>query len=134
MFVTKYGEDTLTDLTGKQAQIDKIIDLKKINNKNQWLEEGYNKLLPNGKWIGQGWAHIKEKHITGTIPGGDIFPSRMNENDVKNFIYDAIQKNQGTKQGIHTIFTQNLPPPDGRLCKVIVEDGKIITAYPIGKI
>jgi hypothetical protein len=58
----------------------------------------------------------------------------MSENDVKDFIFNTIQNGQVTQQGIRMVYTQNLPAPDGRLCKVITEERKIITAYPVGSL
>ena len=125
--------DDVLNVINKGGKLDETLDVVKYTDGSVvWLEKGYNKQLENGKWTGQGWDHIKGKHITGDIPGGSKFTISMSETDVQTFIYDTIQKNQVTEQGIRKVFTQNLPAPDGRVCKVVVEDGKIITAYPVG--
>jgi len=117
----------------KKGKLDETLGvIKRSYGTIVWLEEGINKQLPNGKWTGYGWAHINDKHITGTIPGGSKFPDSMSPENVKLFIFTTIQNDQGLNQGVRTIYTRALPAPDGRICKIVVDDGKIITAYPIG--
>ncbi len=91
-----------------------------------------------------GWTHIKKKHITGEIPGGDLFSEKFGVSDEKK-IQEWIQKsiregNAVKKQGYINRWEYTYEPfGDGRKVKTIVEynfrsivHSRIISSYPLG--
>ncbi|WP_346434885.1 hypothetical protein [uncultured Methanoculleus sp.] len=124
--------DDVLDLVGDNTKTltpTEILGVVKRDTTTVWLEEGFQE----GVKKGFGWIHIKKKHITGEVPDGDLFPTSMTEDEIKNLIYDSVRYGVPENAGGGRI-AYIYPVGDGRDMRTIVDPNRgIITSYPVGE-
>lgn len=80
-----------------------------------------------------GWTHIKKKHITGEIGGGDLFSDVYGISDEKTIIElikETLENGKVHDMDDGWLEFKYYPYPDKSPTRVVANNGEIWTAYP----